>query len=132
MELILYGTSIDDLDADGLDDSWELAHFGHLDATPDGDPDSDGFANLVEYLLQRSPINSNLQLRLDVSQWNDQLLRIAWPSTSSRRYQIKAYSDIQASSENLAVIEGSDFQSEFFIQFAPEAFKFFRLQELQP
>ncbi len=132
MELILYGTSIDDLDADGLDDSWELAHFGHLDATPDGDPDSDGFANLVEYLLQRSPINSNLQLRLDVSQWNDQLLRIAWPSTSSRRYQIKAYSDIQASSKNLAVIEGSDFQSEFFIQFAPEAFKFFRLQELQP
>ncbi len=37
-----------DTDLDGLLDAWENEHFGDLEATPEGDPDGDGLANLTE------------------------------------------------------------------------------------
>jgi hypothetical protein len=44
-------TMADDRDQDSLADSWELEHFGSLNAaggSPDDDPDLDGFTNLQE------------------------------------------------------------------------------------
>ncbi len=38
-----------DTDGDGLDDDWELFHFGHLDEDGDGDPDGDGHTNSQEF-----------------------------------------------------------------------------------
>ncbi len=38
----------DDPDGDGLRDAWEMAEFGNLDQTADGDPDGDGATNLEE------------------------------------------------------------------------------------
>lgn len=38
-----------DMDADGLDDAWEVAVFGDLNETATGDFDSDGINNLLEY-----------------------------------------------------------------------------------
>ncbi|MGY8690585.1 MAG: hypothetical protein ACKVHP_22960, partial [Verrucomicrobiales bacterium] len=37
-----------DTDIDGLQDAWETANFGNLDAGPAGDPDGDGLINLAE------------------------------------------------------------------------------------
>ncbi|MFT4637923.1 MAG: hypothetical protein ACI8T1_001238 [Verrucomicrobiales bacterium] len=37
-----------DTDIDGLQDAWETANFGNLDADPAGDPDADGLINLAE------------------------------------------------------------------------------------
>ncbi len=37
-----------DTDGDGLPDEWELAWFGNLNATPEGDPDGDGRSNRQE------------------------------------------------------------------------------------
>jgi hypothetical protein len=44
-----------DSDADGLDDNWELIHFGNLDLTGDGDFDEDGGDNLSEFLNGTDP-----------------------------------------------------------------------------
>jgi hypothetical protein len=44
-----------DADGDGLDDTWETASFGGLGQTATGDFDSDGTANLVEFLLGLDP-----------------------------------------------------------------------------
>jgi uncharacterized repeat protein (TIGR01451 family) len=52
-------TFADDRDNDGLGDSWELAHFGSLNApngNPGDDPDHDGFTNLEEYRLGLDPL----------------------------------------------------------------------------
>jgi hypothetical protein len=38
-----------DTDGDGLDDSWEIAHFGHLDWGAEDDVDHDGYTNLQEF-----------------------------------------------------------------------------------
>ena len=37
-----------DTDIDGLQDAWETANFGNLDAGPADDPDGDGLINLAE------------------------------------------------------------------------------------
>ncbi len=49
--------SIDgDVDGDGLDDRWEISHFGRITAQNDeGDPDEDGFSNLEEYIAGSDP-----------------------------------------------------------------------------
>jgi len=37
--------ALDDLDHNGLSDSWETQYFGHLGVDPDADPDNDGLTN---------------------------------------------------------------------------------------
>ncbi|MFN7139611.1 MAG: S8 family serine peptidase, partial [Limisphaerales bacterium] len=59
VELQLLGVPITDVDADGLDDNWETARFGNLQAGPDGDPDQDGLTNLEEFLLNTDPTANN-------------------------------------------------------------------------
>ncbi len=44
-----------DTDGDGLDDPWEFAEFGNLDAAPDGDPDGDGLDNAAEFDASTNP-----------------------------------------------------------------------------
>ncbi len=49
-------TDVDpDSDDDGLEDAWELAEFGNLDQTPEGDPDEDGLTNTQEFDLGTRP-----------------------------------------------------------------------------
>jgi hypothetical protein len=44
-----------DSDGDGLADDWEIAHFGNLAQTAEGDPDGDGASNLTEFELGTNP-----------------------------------------------------------------------------
>ncbi|EIQ00389.1 hypothetical protein OpiT1DRAFT_04935 [Opitutaceae bacterium TAV1] len=44
-----------DTDGNGIDDNWELAHFGHIGIDPTADPDGDGLSNLAEYLAGTDP-----------------------------------------------------------------------------
>ena len=44
-----------DTDADLLPDEWEMAHFGNLDETADGDPDGDGLENSIEFRIWTMP-----------------------------------------------------------------------------
>ncbi len=44
-----------DSDGDGLPDSWEMFHFGNLDALPGDDADSDTFSHLQEALAGSDP-----------------------------------------------------------------------------
>ena len=44
-----------DTDEDGVDDHWEILHFGDLSQGADGDFDGDGLTNLEEFLLGTNP-----------------------------------------------------------------------------
>jgi choice-of-anchor C domain-containing protein len=48
-----------DLDANGLPDAWELAHFGATGQDPTADTDGDGVLNLDEYLEGTNPGDAN-------------------------------------------------------------------------
>jgi hypothetical protein len=52
-------TSIKDEDKDGMDDDWEMEHFGNLDRDGTGDFDNDGISDLDEYLNGTDPTSSN-------------------------------------------------------------------------
>ncbi|MEE9224446.1 MAG: hypothetical protein V3U51_06845 [Thermoplasmata archaeon] len=45
----------EDIDSDGLPDSWEIQYFGDLSQDGEGDFDSDGFTNLEEYEAGTDP-----------------------------------------------------------------------------
>jgi subtilisin family serine protease len=44
-----------DADGDGMLDWWEIHYFGSTDATPEADPDHDGFSNLDEFRDRTDP-----------------------------------------------------------------------------
>ena len=46
---------IADGDLDGMSDSWEITHFGGINALPEGDYDNDGASNLFESLQGTNP-----------------------------------------------------------------------------
>ena len=61
-------TNAFDADGDGLPDAWEIQYFGAINdprATPNADPDNDGFTNLQEYLSGTNPTDRNSYLRFD-------------------------------------------------------------------
>ena len=49
----------EDLDGDGLSDSWERTYFGDLSAQPGDDPDGDGLTNLEESLYGADPTRAD-------------------------------------------------------------------------
>jgi hypothetical protein len=48
-----------DTDGNGLLDTWEMTHFGHLGVNPNADPDGDGLTNLQEYQNGTDPNDSD-------------------------------------------------------------------------
>ncbi|WP_035603056.1 chitobiase/beta-hexosaminidase C-terminal domain-containing protein [Haloferula sp. BvORR071] len=48
---------VNDSDADGLDDTWELLHFQNLNQVASGNPDNDGLTNLEELQAGTDPLN---------------------------------------------------------------------------
>ncbi len=53
---------LNDNDGDGMDDDWELAHFGTLAYGADEDPDQDNLSNLGEYNNHTDPNNPDSDL----------------------------------------------------------------------
>ena len=52
---LIFVTSTNDTDGDGMDDAWELANFGTLDRDGTGDFDGDGISDLDEFLNGTDP-----------------------------------------------------------------------------
>jgi subtilisin-like proprotein convertase family protein len=87
-DLTIYGTAIVDTDADGLDDNWEQAHFGNLNANPREDPDHDGYSNAREQVMGTDPNVPNAPFRLDLTPFNRQLARLSWPASEHFTYEV--------------------------------------------
>lgn len=115
LELIVYGVPITDQDTDGLADDWERAHFGNLTALAHEDPDHDGQSNLVEQLRDRDPLQSDLQLRVDLSRWSDTIVRLSWPSAKERQYQVQQFPGVTLPAITLETVPGTAFETEFFL-----------------
>ena len=135
LELIINGTAITDVDADGLDDPWEQEHFGSLSFSQIDDTDQDGNSNMVEQLLRTDPTKSDLQLKLDLSPWNASVLRISWPSTADRMYQLHTFDNLMTPNNfptTAFEVKGRTFETEFFSRHSETSQNYFRVIELQP
>lgn len=89
VELTLSGVTILDRDADGLDDEWEMRHFGTLKYGSKDDPDGDGWSNAVEQLIGSNPALNDRPLVMDISFQTRDRLRLSWPGTENLQYRVE-------------------------------------------
>lgn len=84
-----------DSDGDGLPDWWELFYFNWItSATPDGDPDADGFDNRSEFTADTDPGNASSLLRV-ASLLQEGVWQIAFTCSPARVYSLQATSHAQ-------------------------------------
>ena len=101
--LSIDGVPIQDSDHDGLDDPWELAHFGNLAQGPQDDPDEDGYSNAREQIMGTNPNEPDLPFQLDLSRWSSSILRLSWPSRPGFQYEVWGGADPTALSVQATV-----------------------------
>jgi subtilisin family serine protease/subtilisin-like proprotein convertase family protein len=128
VSLTIHGVPILDTDHDGLDDNWEIAHFGNLAQGPQDDPDHDGYANLREQIMGTDPnANNGMPFQLDLSRWNQNLARLSWPSSPHFAYEIWGGTNVAALS--LVTRLPSRFpETEWFTPYDSLSQQFFRIR----
>jgi hypothetical protein len=85
-----------DSDGDGIDDSWEIAHFGNLSPTSLSDSDGDGQSDYAEYLAGTDPRDAKSSLHISSvqrSSTND--ITVQWPSVTGRHYTLQTTGDLK-------------------------------------
>lgn len=127
--LTIRGVELVDTDGDGLDDRWEMAHFGSLDPGPRDDPDGDGYSNMREQILGSDPrsAESPTPLRLDLSLWNEQLFRLSWPSAAGRTNTLQLGDTVSGQLISVTNVVTRFPESEVFLAYTNLSQRFFRL-----
>ena len=127
--LTIRGVEIVDTDGDGLDDRWEMAHFGSLAQGPRDDPDGDGYSNMREQILGSDPLSADSPepLRLNLSLWNEQLFRLSWPSAASRTNTLQLGDTVSGQLISATNVVTRFPESEVFLGYTNLLQRFFRL-----
>jgi subtilisin family serine protease/subtilisin-like proprotein convertase family protein len=127
VSLIVSGVAITDSDHDGLDDNWELAHFGTLAYGPKDDPDHDGYNNAFEQVLHSNPLAPDVPFDVNLSLWNSSLARLSWPGSTNYTYQL--FGGTNAASLTLITnVPGTFPETVAFVPYAGRPPQFFRVQ----
>jgi subtilisin-like proprotein convertase family protein len=113
--LTINGVAITDTDHDGLDDNWELAHFGTLAYGPTDDPDHDGYNNMREQIMGTDPMQA-VPMVVDLSRWTATMARVSWTSTAGTNYNVLAGTNVNALS-TAATLPGSFPETEWFVPY---------------
>jgi subtilisin-like proprotein convertase family protein len=128
-DLIIDGVAINDTDHDGLDDGWETAYFGSLSSGPKDDADGDGYSNAVEHVVGTDPNVIDPEFRVDLSRWNDRLVRVSWPAATNHTFQVYSAADAGASFNLTTNVTGKFPEVEWFTPCTNLAEQFFRVRQ---
>lgn len=94
-------TPFRDQDQDGMDDAWELRHFGTTAALPNDDDDGDGRSNFSEFLTGNSPVDATdvfqttLAPVMDPETWMKTGMGLKWHRLPQRIYEIQVSQDLE-------------------------------------
>ncbi len=90
-DVVRLDLSTSDVDADGMDDGWELAHFGDLSHTGAEDSDGDGATDRQEFLAGGDPLDPTKAFRLSAQPAvsSGGTTRLRWASTAGRTYAVE-------------------------------------------
>src|SRR6185436_10017111 len=84
-----------DSDGDGLDDSWELQHFGDLVHDGRGDSDNDGQSDLSEFLMGTNPTDASSVFEgKGLTRDADGRVVVQWASVPGRTYLVQFKDDL--------------------------------------
>ncbi|MCU7860803.1 MAG: hypothetical protein KZQ86_13455, partial [Candidatus Thiodiazotropha sp. (ex Lucinoma kastoroae)] len=115
--------SATDTDGDGMDDAWELEHFGNLDRDGTGDLDGDGISDLDEFLNGTDPtagpqvpvIHSPVyDAEVDQLQPDLTIINNIHTADVTTTYSFELYADAEMTqrvSQAESLAEGADFTS---------------------
>lgn len=84
---------ITDSDGNGLDDAWEIMHFGSTGQSPSADPDADGLTNQEESDWQTSPVVATAKPEVRMGTAGDEL---EWIPVDGLRYFVEQSSDLMS------------------------------------
>jgi subtilisin-like proprotein convertase family protein len=133
MELIVRGVEMVDVDADGLDDNWELAWFGNLEFGPRDNPDGDWWPNAHEQWMGTDPTRA-ADLALGVGQLNAGLGLLFWDAVPGATYEVHAGLSVAGPFGSLGTVTADQPDMERIVPFGAEAgfFRFFKDRGLNP
>jgi hypothetical protein len=83
-----------DSDFDGMDDAWEITHFGDLSRDGSGDADSDSFTDRQEYVLGSNPNNASSGFPPLSVESGGNTFRVSFPTVAGRRYTVLGRSSL--------------------------------------
>ncbi len=85
-----YLVTADDIDEDGISDTWETTYFGSYGAcNPTNDFDLDGFSNLQEYIAGTLPKDNTSYFRITSMYLNSTDMILNWNAVQGRLYSVK-------------------------------------------
>ena len=125
------GIPITDTDRDALDDDWERAHFTSLARGPMDDPDRDGYINSREQIQSTNPSVNESPLKVDLSKWNDSLIRLNWTATLDKQYEVMGAANLTDNFQVLATVPGGFPRAAWFGP-ADQSYRFFTVREKRP
>ncbi len=126
--LTIQGVPIEDSDHDGLDDAWEMAHFGTLALGAADDPDRDGVSNMAEQVLGSNPLAADTPFELDISRWDETHARLSWPALPGIEYRVFGGADPGLPLSLQTEVQSALHESEWFIPYKEAGQLFFRVQ----
>ncbi len=94
-------TAADDRDWDGMADSWEIAHFGSINAPgggPNDDPDGDGMTNLDEFRAGTDPKDAQSALHISAIKAVAGQLRVSFPTVVGKKYRVERSASLNVGS----------------------------------
>ncbi|MEW6156165.1 MAG: S8 family serine peptidase [Verrucomicrobiota bacterium] len=126
--LIISGVSITDTDRDGLEDGWEMGQFGTLTFGPESDPDRDGYGNAREQMMGTNAAQA-APLLIDLSPWNERLVRLSWPGTSHQQFDLLGAGKVAETHQQLLSVPGQFPETEVFLPLNESAQRFFKVRQ---
>lgn len=120
---VLRDTGLSDVDADGLEDTWETAHFGGLSQAGDDDHDGDGSTNHTEFRLGLDPSNGSSAFHATCGAGG----QLAWPSAMGATFTVQRSANLDAWTD-IASVPGTTGFAAYTDPSPPEGGTFYRIR----
>jgi Tol biopolymer transport system component len=131
-DIFVLKLGVGDSDNDGMDDDWEVAHFGDLNRDGAGDQDGDGHSNLQEFIAGTNPTSGGSILRvLTITPMGGGSTTVVWSAVVGRNYVVQFKNSLDATWSNASGAIEADGTSMSFAHNSSSPQRFYRVIAVQ-